>query len=710
MCVFVREREMAAADGSEWIQEAVVRFLQGPCYTAPLMGFIDENCTIFDTEEENKFEYSNVHEEFKKTVETLIADFLEEIGVTGEEFVAAVGEGASSRKLSSFVLSSILTVDDFLQFKAMMVKRNMDLTEEVIRALEAGEIGGTDGEAKGDANEETEPQQSDGADANTSTKAETDASPSLASSLNKLLVEENSASSSENVNESNAQAQKTATPMHDSEKSSCPPIDDRDKNTMDKEEEELARALALSKEQFAVDEERRSKPTSSGGSGTGSSSSEEAELSLAMRRSLLERCRIETERAELEQAIALSLALEAERERLEMEYSKEEELQMERSRLMDAKALSSATPAADVPPDAPDAAQPTEPEDHAPVADGGELGQGEFEMEEEKLEKKDETTEEKTSDASPSEEGNEEPVVADVTKIEECNVAAKEREEDEQPAKADDDVADAKVDDDSPVPAADASPPPPNADVIVTEDAKKESAIAAEKSNAPDAAENRPPTLPALKKGRAQPMTLPALPLKEQKQLELMRSQSSSEMQSTTSAALESAAAMSLHSAPRPLHTLRRGSGFSSSSATSTTAAAKPGGMHIHEVRAAASAAASSQKALLVRRAAAAAQAKTKVPAITGAGMSDREKSQAEFFAQQRRELVARKARERQAELDRFLDTERANNKENKPRLSPTRSAGITGKEKSGLLQAELAKTVKHELISRLAAEGQASS
>ena len=132
--------------------------------------------------------------------------------------------------------------------------------------------------------------------------------------------------------------------------------------------------------------------------------------------------------------------------------------------------------------------------------------------------------------------------------------------------------------------------------------------------------------------------------------------------------------------------------------------------MHIHEVRAAASAAASSQKALLVRRATAAAQAKTKVPTITGAGMSDREKSQAEFFAQQRRELVARKARERQAELDRFLDTERANNKENKPRLSPTRSAGITGKEKSGLLQAELAKTVKHELISRLAAEGQASS
>ena len=43
--------EAAAVDCSGgWIQEAVVRFLQGPCYTTPLMGFIDAKCIIFDTE------------------------------------------------------------------------------------------------------------------------------------------------------------------------------------------------------------------------------------------------------------------------------------------------------------------------------------------------------------------------------------------------------------------------------------------------------------------------------------------------------------------------------------------------------------------------------------------------------------------------------------------------------------------------------------
>ena len=85
-------------------------------------------------QEENKFEYTTVYDEFKGIVETLLSDFLDEIGVTNEDFVCAVGSSAHENRLSTFVLSSILTVDDFLQFKAMMVKRNMDLTNEVLEA------------------------------------------------------------------------------------------------------------------------------------------------------------------------------------------------------------------------------------------------------------------------------------------------------------------------------------------------------------------------------------------------------------------------------------------------------------------------------------------------------------------------------------------------------------------------------------------------
>lgn len=34
--------------------------VQGPLFTVPLMAFIDENCLVFDSEEENKFEYTAV--------------------------------------------------------------------------------------------------------------------------------------------------------------------------------------------------------------------------------------------------------------------------------------------------------------------------------------------------------------------------------------------------------------------------------------------------------------------------------------------------------------------------------------------------------------------------------------------------------------------------------------------------------------------------
>ena len=56
---------MASASDSAWLNEAVIRFLQGPLYSTPLMSFIDNKCHIFDTEEECKLEYTNVHEEFK---------------------------------------------------------------------------------------------------------------------------------------------------------------------------------------------------------------------------------------------------------------------------------------------------------------------------------------------------------------------------------------------------------------------------------------------------------------------------------------------------------------------------------------------------------------------------------------------------------------------------------------------------------------------
>ena len=119
---------------ASWLYEAVIRYLQGPMYTTPLMGFIDAKCLVFDDEEENKLEFTVVHNEFKDLVEGLLSDFLNELGVTPERFVDVVERANAERELGDFVASSILTVDDFTQFKAMMVRRNRDLTKEVLEA------------------------------------------------------------------------------------------------------------------------------------------------------------------------------------------------------------------------------------------------------------------------------------------------------------------------------------------------------------------------------------------------------------------------------------------------------------------------------------------------------------------------------------------------------------------------------------------------
>jgi len=46
------------------------------------MSFLDEYCIVFDNEEENKLEYTSIHNEFKKLVEELIGELLAELEVT----------------------------------------------------------------------------------------------------------------------------------------------------------------------------------------------------------------------------------------------------------------------------------------------------------------------------------------------------------------------------------------------------------------------------------------------------------------------------------------------------------------------------------------------------------------------------------------------------------------------------------------------------
>lgn len=88
----------------DWFFDMIIGFLRSPRWKTPVMSFIDEYCTVFDDEDENKLEFTKIHmvsrepstmliillpQDFKKIVEDLLAELMAELGVSDEQFVAA---------------------------------------------------------------------------------------------------------------------------------------------------------------------------------------------------------------------------------------------------------------------------------------------------------------------------------------------------------------------------------------------------------------------------------------------------------------------------------------------------------------------------------------------------------------------------------------------------------------------------------------------
>ena len=78
----------------------------------------------------------DIYTAFRDMVDSLLEMHLEELGLTGELF-AAVCEAAAQQQVGMEVLEQILAVDDFVSFKKMMVKRNMELELEAMKALQS---------------------------------------------------------------------------------------------------------------------------------------------------------------------------------------------------------------------------------------------------------------------------------------------------------------------------------------------------------------------------------------------------------------------------------------------------------------------------------------------------------------------------------------------------------------------------------------------
>ncbi|KAL4093552.1 hypothetical protein PRIC1_010984 [Phytophthora ramorum] len=129
---------------SDWVFDYVLNLFRSPAWELPVMCFIDDNCASFDTGEENKFVYTELHSQFRELVESVLGSHLAEMGLTATDFASicekqrdserAAG-GSVSDGVSADVVNQILAMDDFLSFKKLMVKRNLELELEAIKEL-----------------------------------------------------------------------------------------------------------------------------------------------------------------------------------------------------------------------------------------------------------------------------------------------------------------------------------------------------------------------------------------------------------------------------------------------------------------------------------------------------------------------------------------------------------------------------------------------
>lgn len=121
----------------DWVFDFALQFLESDKFDAAVMDFVDERCEVFDSDDENKFIYTDIHRDFRDHIESLITSNLGELGITPQMFYESCEKGRHSRDINRAVFERLLSMEDFDTFKRIMVKRNMELQIEALASYDS---------------------------------------------------------------------------------------------------------------------------------------------------------------------------------------------------------------------------------------------------------------------------------------------------------------------------------------------------------------------------------------------------------------------------------------------------------------------------------------------------------------------------------------------------------------------------------------------
>jgi hypothetical protein len=118
----------------KWVYDYVRQYLISPIWRNPLLDFIEENCLLFEDQEENKFEYTKVFQEFTGLSALLLESMIEEIGISEKTLEKCIIKGIRSER-DNKIFRQILLCDNFLAFKKMMITKNKELEVEALTKI-----------------------------------------------------------------------------------------------------------------------------------------------------------------------------------------------------------------------------------------------------------------------------------------------------------------------------------------------------------------------------------------------------------------------------------------------------------------------------------------------------------------------------------------------------------------------------------------------
>ncbi|XP_041968904.1 cilia- and flagella-associated protein 36 [Aricia agestis] len=136
---------MANLENNAWVFDSLVGFLHGPVWNVPLQTFIEEKSLPFEPTEDgqvpDKPEYKKIHNEYRNLVDVMLGSFMEDIGITADQFQAACHLSAHDLAgLPAYfhkrLFEQIWAANDYEMFVKMMTHKNVELQLQALELIE----------------------------------------------------------------------------------------------------------------------------------------------------------------------------------------------------------------------------------------------------------------------------------------------------------------------------------------------------------------------------------------------------------------------------------------------------------------------------------------------------------------------------------------------------------------------------------------------